>query len=140
MKQFFAVAAFIFIPILSLAENNVNFVEVTKDTDLSSYRWTHRPIVVFANSPEDVNYTRQIKMLESGLNQLLVRDVVVLTDTNPSEVSPLRELLRPRGFALLLIGKDGQVKLRKPFPWSVRELSRAIDKMPMRRQELNAIK
>ncbi len=140
MKQFFAVAAFIFIPILSLAENNVIFVEVTKDTDLSSYRWTHRPIVVFANSPEDVNYTRQIKMLESGLNRLLVRDVVVLTDTNPSEVSPLRELLRPRGFALLLIGKDGQVKLRKPFPWSVRELSRAIDKMPMRRQELNAIK
>ena len=140
MKQFFAVAAFIFIPILSLAENNVIFVEVTKDTDLSSYRWTHRPIVVFANSPEDVNYTRQIKMLESGLNQLLVRDVVVLTDTNPSEVSPLRELLRPRGFALLLIGKDGQVKLRKPFPWSVRELSRAVDKMPMRRQELNAIK
>ena len=140
MKQFFAVAAFIFIPILSLAEDNVIFVEVTKDTDLSSYRWTHRPIVVFANSPEDVNYTRQIKMLESGLNQLLVRDVVVLTDTNPSEVSRLRELLRPRGFALLLIGKDGQVKLRKPFPWSVRELSRAIDKMPMRRQELNAIK
>ena len=140
MKQFFAVAAFIFIPILSLAENNVIFVEVTKDTDLSGYQWTHRPIVVFANSPEDVNYTRQIKMLESGLNQLLVRDVVVLTDTNPSEVSPLRELLRPRGFALLLIGKDGQVKLRKPFPWSVRELSRAIDKMPMRRQELNAIK
>lgn len=140
MKQFFAVAAFIFIPILSLAENNVIFVEVTKDTDLSSYQWTHRPIVVFANSPEDVNYTRQIKMLESGLNQLLVRDVVVLTDTNPSEVSPLRELLRPRGFGLLLIGKDGQVKLRKPFPWSARELSRAIDKMPMRRQELNAIK
>ena len=140
MKQFFAVAAFIFIPILSLAENNVIFVEVTKDTDLSSYRWTNRPIVVFANSPEDVNYTRQINMLESELNQLLVRDVVVLTDTNPSEVSPLRELLRPRGFALLLIGKDGQVKLRKPFPWSVRELSRAIDKMPMRRQELNAIK
>ena len=140
MKQFFAVAAFIFIPILSLAENNVIFVEVTKDTDLSSYRWTHRPIVVFANSPEDVNYTRQIKMLESERNQLLVRDVVVLTDTNPSEVSPLRELLRPRGFGLLLIGKDGQVKLRKPFPWSVRELSRAIDKMPMRRQELNAIK
>ena len=140
MKQFFAVAAFIFIPILSLAENNVIFVQVTKDTDLSSYQWTHRPIVVFANSPEDVNYTRQINMLESGLNQLLVRDVVVLTDTNPSEVSPLRELLRPRGFALLLIGKDGQVKLRKPFPWSVRELSRAIDKMPTRRQELNAIK
>jgi len=35
-----------------------------------------------------------------------------------------------------LIGKDGKVKLRKPRPWTVRELSRVIDKMPMRQQEL----
>ena len=32
--------------------------------------------------------------------------------------------------------KDGQVKLRKPFPWDVREISRAIDKFPLRRQEI----
>jgi len=38
---------------------------------------------------------------------------------------------------LVLIGKDGGVKLRKPFPWNVREISRVIDKMPMRRQEIN---
>ena len=61
---------------------------------------------------------------------------MILTDTDPNELSDLREKLRPRGFMLVLIGKDGDVKLRKPFPWSVRELSRAIDKMPMRQQEI----
>jgi len=36
-----------------------------------------------------------------------------------------------------LIGKDGKVKLRKPFAWDMRELGRVIDKMPMRQQQLN---
>jgi len=34
------------------------------------------------------------------------------------------------------VGKDGRVALRKPAPWSVRELSRSIDKMPLRQQEM----
>ena len=140
MKQFFAIAASIFIPFIGFAEDNPLFLDVDKDTDLSVYKWTHRPVVVFANSTEDVNYKRQIKILEKDIESLVDRDVIILTDTTPSPSTPLRDALRPRGFALLLIGKDGQVKLRKPFPWSVRELSRAIDKMPMRRQELNAEK
>ena len=138
MKQFFASAALIFIPLVGFTEDNPLFIEVTKYTELSLYQWTHRPVVVFANSTADVNYQRQIKMLEQDIESLMDRDVIILTDTTPSPETPLRDALRPRGFALLLIGKDGQVKLRKPFPWSVRELSRAIDKMPMRRQELNA--
>ena len=140
MKQFFAIAASIFVPFVGFSEDSRLFLEVSKDTDLSAYQWTHRPVVVFANSPEDVNYKRQIKMLERDIESLVDRDVIILTDTKPSTSTPLRDELRPRGFALLLIGKDGQVKLRKPFPWSVRELSRAVDKMPMRRQELNSEK
>ena len=140
MKQFFAIAASIFVPFVGFSEDSRLFLEVSKDTDLSAYQWTHRPVVVFANSPEDVNYKRQIKMLERDIESLVDRDVIIFTDTKPSTATPLRDELRPRGFALLLIGKDGQVKLRKPFPWSVRELSRAVDKMPMRRQELNSEK
>ncbi len=140
MKQFFSIAACIFIPFVGFAEDSPLFLEVSKDTDLSAYQWTHRPVVVFANSTEDVNYQRQIKMLEREIESLIDRDVIILTDTTPKLATPLRDALRPRGFALILFGKDGQVKLRKPFPWSVRELSRVIDKMPMRRQELNAVK
>jgi hypothetical protein len=37
---------------------------------------------------------------------------------------------------MVLVGKDGQIKLRKPLPWDVREISRVIDKTPLRQQEL----
>ena len=70
------------------------------------------------------------------LHDLEERDVVVLTDTDPNAKSELRLKLRPRGFMLAIIGKDGGVKLRKPFPWDVREITRSIDKMPMRKREL----
>jgi len=68
----------------------------------------------------------------------MTRDVVVFVDTDPKARSALRKKLRPRGFMLVLIGKDGGVKLRKPLPWSVRELSRSIDKMPTRQREIEA--
>ena len=62
--------------------------------------------------------------------------MVVITDTDPAAASSVRTKLRPRGFMVVLIGKDGGVKLRKPLPYSVREISRTIDKMPMRQQEV----
>ena len=138
MKHFFAVIALILIPLQIIAENENLFVDVDKNTNLTTFEWINRPIVIFSNSPNDANYKLQIKLLEANIKALKERDVIVLIDTDPAKNSALRQKLRPRGFALLLIGKDGQVKLRKPFPWNVRELSRVIDKMPMRRQEMTS--
>ncbi|MEL6452700.1 MAG: DUF4174 domain-containing protein [Pseudomonadota bacterium] len=104
--------------------------------DLSEFVWEKRPIIVFADSPNDPNFGLQIEYLENEAAAMAERDVVVLTDTDPSANSALRTKLRPRGFMLVLIGKDGGVKLRKPFPWDVRELSRTIDKMPVRQREI----
>ncbi|WP_298292802.1 DUF4174 domain-containing protein [uncultured Litoreibacter sp.] len=106
------------------------------ELNLNDFLWEKRPIVVFADTDRDPAFVRQLELLEARTDALSERDVVILTDTDPSKLSPLRKQLRPRGFMLVLIGKDGDVKLRKPFPWSVRELSRAIDKMPMRQQEI----
>ena len=137
MKHFFALIAFILIPMQSVAEDKNLFIDIDKNMKLTNFEWTHRPIVVFANSPYDANFILQIRLLENNIKALQERDVLVLIDTDPARNTGLRQKLRPRGFALLLIGKDGQVKLRKPFPWNVRELSRVIDKMPMRRQEMS---
>ncbi|KAF0675428.1 DUF4174 domain-containing protein [Profundibacterium mesophilum] len=106
------------------------------DVSLEAFRWIARPVVVFADSPADPAFARQLDLLAARADDLALRDVVVITDTDPAAMSPLRAKLRPRGFMLALIGKDGGVKLRKPFPWDVRELTRSIDKMPLRRQEL----
>jgi len=106
------------------------------EVSLEDFRWIARPVVVFADSEFDPAFQEQIDLLAGRADQLAERDVVVITDTDPDARSDLRLKLRPRGFMLALIGKDGMVKLRKPFPWDVRELSRSIDKMPMRRQEI----
>ncbi|MBY6156306.1 DUF4174 domain-containing protein [Pseudooceanicola nitratireducens] len=99
-------------------------------------RWIKRVVAVFADSPNDPLFRRQMEALERDPAPLAFRDVVVLTDTDPAADSALRQTFRPRGFMLVLVGKDGQIKLRKPLPWDVRELSRAIDKSPLRQQEL----
>lgn len=108
------------------------------DVNLTAFQWRARPLVIFAQSPLDPSYLEQIALLEAQIDELIDRDVVILTDTDPAANGPLRQALRPRNFMLALIGKDGQVKLRKPFPWDVRELSRSIDKMPMRQRELRS--
>ena len=112
------------------------FLKIEKSTTLEKFEWTHRPIVIFANSDKDPNFKSQMEFLSQDLNALKERDIIVLVDTEPSHSSSLRKRLRPHGFAFILIGKDGQVKLRKPSPWNIREIARVIDKMPIRQQEI----
>ncbi|MDJ0626652.1 MAG: DUF4174 domain-containing protein [Rhodobacter sp.] len=106
------------------------------DVSLSDFQWIKRPVVVFADTPADPRFQEQMELLLARPGELLERDVVLIVDTDPKAGSEIRRKLRPRGFMLTLIGKDGGVKLRKPFPWDVREISRSIDKMPMRQQEI----
>ena len=106
------------------------------DVDLDDFLWIARPVVVFADTPADPAFQQQVKFLAARMDALAGRDVVVLTDTDPDALSDVRRKLRPRGFMLAILGKDGGVKLRKPFPWDVREITHAIDKFPLRKQEL----
>ena len=124
-----------FTPIANAIENN--FITVDKDTNLKVYEWSHRPVVIFANSDRDPNFISQMEFLSEDIRALQERDIIVLIDTDPNFSSSLRKKLRPHGFAFILIGKDGQVKLRKPSPWNIREIARVIDKMPIRQQEIN---
>lgn len=104
--------------------------------DIDDFKWTARPVVVFADSPLDPAFQTMMDNLSAEIDEVIERDIVIITDTSPDAPSELRQDLRPRGFQFVLIGKDGGVKLRKPFPWDMRELSRAIDKMPMRQREI----
>ena len=127
--------AFVF-PAQAAEPDTTALFQSGEEADLASFLWLKRPIVVFADSPEDPRFKEQMARLTSEAEALLERDVVVLTDTTPKPASALRKTLRPRGFMLVLLGKDGGVKLRKPHPWTVRELSRSIDKFQDRLQEV----
>lgn len=110
------------------------------EVDLSQFKWKKRPVVVFAESDLDPAFVDQMNKLRARPDELVARDVVVITDTQPEPISDLRRKLRPRSFMLVLMSKDGTVNVRKPFPWDVREISRSIDKMPIRKREIRDAK
>ena len=107
-----------------------------EDVTPESFLWQKRPILVFADSAEDPNFLRQIELLTRDPAELIERDAVVIIDTDPALRSAFRLKLRPRGFSLVVVDKDGTPELRKPMPWSSRDIIRAIDKFPLRRQEM----
>ena len=141
MTRILAIVLAALIPIAALSQETAKpevlaVVQPADDSELNEFLWTKRLIVVFADSPADPRYTEQLDLLNEELAALGERDVLILTDTDPKTLSPIRIQLRPRGFSMVLVGKDGGVKLRKPRPLSVREISRSIDKFPDRRREV----
>jgi len=137
LGTFLVITALLLVSFAKVADTEENyFREVEKNTNIKGFEWAQRPIVIFANSDKDPNFISQMEFLSQDIKALKERDIVVLVDTNPSIPSALRKKLRPHGFAFILIGKDGQVKLRKPSPWNIREIARVIDKMPIRQQEI----
>ena len=116
-------------------EDRTNVFDAS-EVDLDELRWIARPIIVFGESQFEPQFRRQLDLLISEADELSTRDVILITDTDPDKRSDLRTRFRPRAFMLAIVGKDGQIKLRKPAPWDVREISRSIDKMPLRQQEI----
>ena len=99
-----------------------------------------RPVVVFANDPDDPKFVQQMTLLEALPEELEARRVVVLTDTDPAANGPLRQQLRPQGFGVVLIDVDGTVAHRRALPTSVRELVNFIDRTPSRREETGSLR
>ena len=118
------------------ARTEGGIIRPASEVTLDDLLWVARPLLVFADTPNDPRFVQQMEYIEERADELFERDVVVLVDTDPAAASDARQKMRPRGFMLVLMSKDGQVYLRKPFPWDVREIMRSIDKMPLRLQEI----
>ena len=117
-----------FASIAYATEKFLEFTSVEPNTEIRDLIWEKRPLLVFSNSHLDPNLKQQIKLFASDPNALSSRDVQIFVDHMPKHNSNLRKRFRPKGFLIILIGKDGQIKLRKNTPWSARELTRVIDK------------
>ncbi|TGD64757.1 DUF4174 domain-containing protein [Tabrizicola sp. WMC-M-20] len=106
------------------------------DVVFDDLMYKQRPVVVFGDGPDDPNFLRQMELLQRDLPALEQRDVALIIDTDPEARGEWRMRLRPRGFSLVLMDKDLRPVIRKPLPWEVREIVAAIDKFPLRRQEM----
>lgn len=134
-------AAVLTTPLIIAARADEDALFRTESLDqvtIDQYRWSKRPILIFASSGEDAAYGRQVAILKSDLPGLVERDIVVLSDIDSRDVGDLREALQIEGFEVVLIGKDGGVKLRSKTPVDLNQLFARIDAMPMRQREMQS--
>ena len=47
-----------------------------RDVELDDFKWLARPVVIFADAPENPAFKSQIELLEARLDELVERDVV----------------------------------------------------------------
>ncbi len=120
------------------------------DVDLEAYQWKNRIIIIFAPSSDSDGYREQMGEFRAQEDGIQDRDLIILElfengegrlgDTSLSErVAPKmrRQFNVMEGkFSLILVGKDGTVKLRSKIPVSISEIFSLIDAMPMRQEEM----
>ena len=97
-----------------------------------------RRLVVVVARPGDPRATQQHAALDQAAAAMLDRDVVV-QDVTPDAARRLRPELGVGSqaiFEVLLVGKDGGVKLRREQPVAVADITALIDTMPMRQAEM----
>jgi hypothetical protein len=114
----------------------LQILDASTGIDPEDFLWEYRIVAVLAHSPRDPSFIRQMEDIRERPEVLFERDVIVLFDSDRDSDSPLRRMLRPRGFMLAIIGKDGEIKQRRPAPRDAREIGSAIDHSPLRQQEM----
>ncbi len=97
----------------------------------------HR-LVVVVGRPNDPRATQQHVALEHDAAALRERDVVVqdITPEAARHERPELGVSSEAAFEVLLVGKDGEVKLRREKLVAASEIITLIDTMPMRQNEM----
>ena len=120
--------------------------------DLDALRWKHRILLLFSPSESDPSFRLQKQDLASRAQEVIERDLVILEILEHGESRASDRILSEKAaegirsgfgvrsgrFQVLLIGKDGGVKLRSEQPVPVQDIFGLIDSMPMRRQEMDS--
>jgi hypothetical protein len=118
--------------------------------DLHQSHWKNRLLLIFASSADAPAYKALKAEMDAQRGGIQERDLLVgevlaggqsLFAGRPIEPESADALcrrfsVREQQFTVLLIGKDGELKLRKESPTELTEIFKLIDSMPMRQQEM----
>ena len=117
--------------------------------DLKQYQWQNRLLLLFAPSAEDPAYRALGQELQEQAQGVRDRHLLVFhvleheksfvagQEISPAAAQALRQrfAVRPGTFTVVLVGKDGGVKLQRMAQMALADIFALIDSMPMRQQE-----
>lgn len=108
---------------------------------VSAMKWERRVLLICAPTKDDAAFIRQRRVVAGWTAGAEERDLTVVEivgNTVMGARDPANSLRQRYGlpadaFSVILIGKDGGVKLRRTAPIPASTLEGTIDAMPMRR-------
>lgn len=116
---------------------------------LKEYRWKNRIIILVDGENDTAKFQKQYEAITAEgsafrdrdlILLLLKEDLVELSNDNESEIdgTQLRNELKidPAFEGVILIGKDGGIKMREIFHVEPQTIFDLIDSMPMRQAEM----
>jgi hypothetical protein len=118
--------------------------------DLAQYQWKNRLLLLFAPNRNHPFFDSLQVALVAQQAEVADRDLVIfeilesgqssvsMTPLDAQNAQSLREKfeVRPGGFTVILIGKDGGIKLNNQKQTRIEDIFGLIDSMPMRREEM----
>ncbi len=127
----------------------VVFSTHVKAQTLEKHQWKHRVLLLMTEDLKNEYYTQQLDLLQSDIDGLKDRKLIIYSITKKAYAtgfdnqewqnskkyySTYKKNLKP--FEVILIGLDGDIKLRKSTTLPLKELFSIIDSMPMRINEM----
>ena len=118
--------------------------------ELRKFQWKNRILLIFAPSAEDPARKSLVAELNTQVAGVRERDLLIGeffeagasrfagASLTPESAEELRRqfAVRKGTSTVILVGKDGEVKLRREGPVQAAEIFALIDSMPMRQKEM----
>ena len=118
--------------------------------DLTQFQWKNRLLFIFAPDSSHPLFKHLQSQIMDQKSEVEDRDLAVFsvlaqgpsqmntTAIDRQEADSIRDRfgISPNAFNLILIGKDGGIKLKRSEPVDLTEIFELIDSMPMRRNEI----
>lgn len=118
--------------------------------DLTQFQWKNRLLFLFAPDSSHPSFKHIHSQIIDQKSEIDDRDMVIFSvlEQGPSQMDTtvidrqsadsIRErfAVPPNDFRLILIGKDGGIKLKREDQVDLTEVFELIDSMPMRRNEM----
>ena len=123
---------------------------IAEPLDITQFQWKNRLLFLFAPNSEHPLFENLHKSLIDQECEAADRDLMIfkILESGPSSMNTeyldpqtsqsLRKRFNiPRGaFAIILVGKDGGIKLRRQEHTKLKDIFSLIDAMPMRQEEM----
>ncbi|TPN82887.1 DUF4174 domain-containing protein [Aquimarina algicola] len=122
--------------------------------DLEKHQWENRVLIIKTLDKTSKKYQKQVKEFQNSIEGLIDRkfvlykiikndftlinykDSILNTSGKISKKLTTKTLNKKESFEIILIGLDGQIKLRQVEVLTKEDLFKIVDAMPMRKNEL----